>query len=245
MNHLILAFKAYQSDVDIHKHSAYQMVLSTDNPFSTHCNGKTYNKVFGFVIKPQVPHACASPHSNVLVINIEPFSPAGKYLSVKLKEIENPIIFYTKAQINHYFGVSGKQVNPKDILNKLSSQLPLTSTDQRITKIISHIQQNHQSSKFSLHQISNLVFLSPSRLGFLFKQHTGSSISKYLLWTRLKNAIHLILSKKTKTLTQIAHESGFYDSSQMTKYMYQMFGLSPSRLKQKSDLIQLLDEYSH
>jgi transcriptional regulator GlxA family with amidase domain len=75
----------------------------------------------------------------------------------------------------------------------------------------------------------------------LFKKQIGSSIGKYILWTRLKNAIFLILSDNEKSLTNIALESGFYDSSQMIKYMYQMFGISPSKLRQKSDLIQFLE----
>jgi AraC-like DNA-binding protein len=85
------------------------------------------------------------------------------------------------------------------------------------------------------------VFLSSSRLAYLFKQQTGSSITKYLLWTRIKNAVYLILNSKDKSLTIIAQESGFYDSSQMIKYMHQMFGISPSKLRQKSDLIQFLE----
>jgi len=114
--------------------------------------------------------------------------------------------------------------------------------DDRIIKSIEFIENNFRSEKFSINHISKQVYLSPSRLSFLFKQQVGSSISKYILWTRLRFAIFNILSAPDKTLTNIAFESGFYDSSQMNKYMYQMFGIAPLKLRQKSDLIQFLDQ---
>ena len=112
--------------------------------------------------------------------------------------------------------------------------------DERVNKILSYIRENFNSDTFTLDDLSGLVFLSPSRLTYLFKLQTGSSISKYLVWTRLRNAISLILTKKDQSLSSIAHESGFYDAPQMNKYMSEMFGISPTRLKQKSDLIQVV-----
>ena len=117
--------------------------------------------------------------------------------------------------------------------------MPLKS-DERVNKTIAFINENFNSDKFTLDELSGKIFLSASRLGFLFREQTGSSIFKYLLWTRLRYAISQILAGNNKSLTEIAYESGFYDSSQMTKYMYEMFGISPSRLRQKSDLIQFL-----
>ncbi|WP_374756439.1 helix-turn-helix domain-containing protein [Dyadobacter flavalbus] len=84
-----------------------------------------------------------------------------------------------------------------------------------------------------------MVFLSPSRLASLFKQQTGSSLSKYLLWTRLRQAIYLTLSDKDRSLTDTAYDTGFYDLPQLNKYMYEMFGMPPKALKHNSDLIEI------
>jgi AraC-like DNA-binding protein len=113
-----------------------------------------------------------------------------------------------------------------------------TAMDERVNKILAYIHKNYTSDKFTLDDLSGLVFLSPSRLAYLFKMQTGSSISKYLVWTRIRHAISLILTKKDHSMSRIAHASGFYDAPQMNKYMYEMFGITPSRLRQKSDLIQ-------
>lgn len=70
----------------------------------------------------------------------------------------------------------------------------------------------------------------------------GSSVSKFLLWTRLRQAVYLSLSDKKRTLTDIAYDTGFYDLPQLNKYMYKMFGVPPKGLKQNSDLIQVFEK---
>jgi len=47
------------------------------------------------------------------------------------------------------------------------------------------------------------------------------------------------LTNKKIQLTDIAFNTGFYDLAQLNKYMYAMLGVSPSILRQKSDLIQM------
>jgi len=64
-------------------------------------------------------------------------------------------------------------------------------------------------------------------------------LSKYLLWTRLRQVIYLALTDKDRSLTDIAYDTGFYDLPQLNKYMYEMFGMPPKALKYKSDLIQV------
>ncbi|HSY61752.1 MAG TPA: AraC family transcriptional regulator [Cytophaga sp.] len=241
MNHLILALKAYKSDVEIHKHSAYQIVFTEDHPFHTNCEGKQHENIFGFVIKPQVAHACQCSNSTLTIINVEPYSVFGKFLSGKFSEKNKAFFFYSQNEINLFFEMSKSNFTIHDLMNRKQDHKPPSIIDERINKIISFINENYTSNTFTIDDLSNLVFLSPSRLSTLFKQQTGSSISKYLLWIRLRNAIYSILTKNEHTLTDIAYENGFYDSSQMNKYMYEMFGISPSRLKKKSDLIQFLN----
>lgn len=240
MNPLILALEARKSDVEIHKHSAFQIVLTVDFPFSTICEGKSHNPIFGFVIKPQVGHACHAGISTVVILNIEPYSDFGKALASKFKPNENAVFFYSKKECCDFFGIPIDKFDVYALMNTHQNHKTPTVMDERVNKILSYIRENFNSDTFTLDDLSGLVFLSPSRLTYLFKLQTGSSISKYLVWTRLRNAISLILTKKDQSLSSIAHESGFYDAPQMNKYMSEMFGISPTRLKQKSDLIQVV-----
>ncbi|WP_037328794.1 helix-turn-helix domain-containing protein [Runella zeae] len=240
MDNFILALRAYKSDVEIHRHSAYQIVFTTDNPFHSTIERKKHQNIYGFVIRPHVAHACECSNSNLTIINIEPYSFIGKIVLEKLKK-NNFKVFYNNDEFTNFFNISGLKFSIYNLVRSYQSNKSGVQKDERIEKVIAYINQNFQTEQFSLNDIANHVFLSPSRLGFLFKQETGSSIMKYLLWTRLRRAIFLILTNHKKRITDIALESGFYDSSQMNKYMYQMFGVGPLKLRQKSDLIQFLE----
>ncbi|MCO5260707.1 MAG: helix-turn-helix domain-containing protein [Crocinitomicaceae bacterium] len=232
-NKLILALRAEKSDVEIHKHSAYQIVLTENNPFHTTLENKKYQNIYGFVIKPQVAHSCECSNSNLIIINIEAYSFLGKYISEKLGD-KNGDIFSDNLDFKRFFNSTKNDFSIQNILNIDQSNTFIELIDVRIEKSIAYINENFKKNKFSTQDIANHIFLSHSRLATLFKKQIGSSIGKYILWTRLKNAIFLILSDNEKSLTNIALESGFYDSSQMIKYMYQMFGISPSKLRQKA-----------
>ncbi len=244
MDNFILALRAYKSDVEIHRHSAYQIVFTTDNRFHSTIERKKHQNIYGFVIRPQVAHACECSNSNLTIINIEPYSFIGKIILEKLENNKFKV-FYDNDELTKFFNISGLNFSIYNLIKSYQPNKSRTQKDERIEKVIAHINQNFQTEQFSLNDIANHVFLSPSRLGFLFKQETGSSITKYLLWARLRRAIFLILTNHKKRITDIALESGFYDSSQMNKYMYQMFGVSPLKLRQKSDLIQFLEIEPH
>ncbi|WP_337045218.1 helix-turn-helix domain-containing protein [Emticicia sp. 17c] len=237
---LLLALKAEKSNVEIHKHSAFQIVFTVDNPFDTTIEKEKHTGIFGFVIKPQVAHSCVCNHSNLIILNIEPYSFLGKLIFTKLGQ-KNAKIFYDNNEFQQFFEISQNEFSIYNMVNSNSQNQVMQLIDERIQQSIAFINENFKVDNISTQDVAEHIFLSPSRLATLFKQQIGSSISKYLLWTRLRNAIFLILTEKDKSLTTIALESGFYDSSQMNKYMYQLFGISPSKLKQKSDLIQFLD----
>ncbi|GAB4045418.1 helix-turn-helix domain-containing protein [Spirosoma litoris] len=239
MNNLVLVLKAYKSDVEIHRHSAYQIVFTTDNPFLTVCDNKKCENIFGFVIKPQVEHSCTCSNSNLIIMNIETYSFMGEKLAEKLGD-KNTELFRSRDEFMDFFMLSGDEIRIQDIVKSIQLKDDIQRVDSRILNAIELINSGYQSNRLTLEYVAKTVCLSPSRLTFLFKQQTGSSIMKLLVWIRVRNAIARILTQKDELFTSIAYECGFYDSAQMNKYMYQLFGISPSKLRKKSDLIQFL-----
>ena len=240
MNQFILALKSNKLNVDIHQHSAFQIVITDDIPFDSIINGSVNSRIFGFIIKPQVPHHCQADQSILNIINIEPYSSLGSYIATKLLSESDAHIFRSREEINKFFNVNQGTFDINQILRSLSDSSTTAFSDERVLKTISFINANYNQRKIALQALADLTFLSPSRLGALFKQQTGSSISKYLLWTRLRHAIYGALNDKKKTLTTIAYENGFYDLPQFNRYMYEMLGVPPRGLKHNSDLIQVL-----
>jgi AraC-like DNA-binding protein len=239
MNPFILALQARNLTVEIHHHSAYQIVLSNDTPFDSTISGKLNERIHGFLIKPHVTHFCVAEKGTLNVLNIEPYSSIGLELAGRFKDGEDFIVFDSPTETNAFFQTANDTLDVNNIIDTLLSKLPIANYDERVTKIVEYIKANYFQSDITPQTFADIVFLSPSRLASLFKKQTGSSLSKYLLWTRLRQAIYLTLSDKDRSLTDIAYDTGFYDLPQLNKYMYEMFGMPPKALKYSSDLIQV------
>lgn len=238
-NPFLLALNAYNLTVEIHHHSAYQIVLSNDSPFNSTIDGKLNEDIYGFLIKPQVPHFCNAEKGTLSVLNIEPYSNIGLELASRFNRNQDCIVFSSPDEVSAFFQVDAFRFDANELINVLLSKLPATQYDERVTKIVEYIKAYYFQQDITPQTFTDIVFLSPSRLASLFKQQTGSSLSKYLLWTRLRQAIYLTLSDKDRSLTDIAYDTGFYDLPQLNKYMYEMFGMPPKALKHNSDLIQV------
>jgi len=235
----ILALKARNLTVEIHQHSAYQIVLSNDKPFNSTINGTLYEHIHGFLIKPHVRHFCVAEKGTLNVLNIEPYATIGLELANRFKDHGDYMVFNSPSETNIFFETERESLDLKKVIDALIAKLPATNYDQRVTKMVDYIKDNYSQSDITPQTFTDIVFLSPSRLASLFKEQTGSSLSKYLLWTRLRQAIYLILSDKERSLTDIAYDTGFYDLPQLNKYMYEMFGMPPKALKHNSDLIEI------
>jgi AraC-like DNA-binding protein len=233
-NLFTLFIRTSKVNVEIHRHSAFQIVRTVDHVFKSKIAGVDYENLTGFIIKPQVKHLCESTNSTMEILNIEASSEIGSYIASLFPTQTNTIIFSEHvAQVLTMDNVMA-EIKCRQEKAKFSSKM-----DDRVIKIIQHINSAYFQN-LSPKMLSELVFISPSRLSALFKEQTGSSISKFILWTRLRMAVSKALTNKKKTLTEIAHETGFYDLAQMNKYMYEMLGVSPRILKENSDLIQVL-----
>jgi len=238
-NPFILALRAYNLTVEIHHHSAYQIVLSNDTPFNSTISGQLYERIHGFLIKPQVRHFCVAEKGSLNVLNIEPYSNIGLVLSNMFQENQDYIIFNSPGETGNFFQTGKDTFDINIIINALLSKMPTVEYDKRVTKIVEFIKVNYFNQDITPQSFADIVFLSPSRLASLFQEQTCSSLSKYLLWTRLRQVIYLTLSDKERSLTDIAYDTGFYDLPQLNKYMYEMFGMPPKALKYNSDLIQV------
>jgi AraC-like DNA-binding protein len=238
-NPFILALTARNLTVEIHQHSAYQIVLSNDAPFTSTINGNECKDLYGFLLKPQVTHLCVAEKGTLSVLNIEPYSNVGLELSGRFTEDQDYIVFKSRQEIHDFFQVKTEPFDINKIIEALLSKISITQYDERVTKMVDYIRTNFFERDINPQTFADLVFLSPSRLASLFKEQTGSSLSRYLLWTRLRQAIYVTLSEKEKSLTDIAYDTGFYDLPQLNKYMHEMFGMPPIALKHNSDLIQV------
>lgn len=116
--------------------------------------------------------------------------------------------------------------------NWLSCALPPGRTsdgpDKRISAVLDYIAATHGVACNGA-SLAKLVHLSASRLTHLFRQQMGMSLSRYLLWSRMVDAVSIVA--EGENMTTAAHASGFADLAHMSRTFRSMMGVAPSELQ--------------
>ena len=112
-----------------------------------------------------------------------------------------------------------------------------SSIDPRVAKSIASIRSGHESG-VSVKEIAAGADLSESRFSHLFTENVRVPVRRYLLWLRLREAIHLLA--RGVSLTDSAYDAGFADSAHLTRTFRGMLGITPSALIKESWLTSFL-----
>ncbi|WKN44941.1 helix-turn-helix domain-containing protein [Tunicatimonas pelagia] len=236
-----ISFVTHSLDVEIHRHASLQWVYAQDQPFNSRIDSTFYQNIVGFVIRPQVAHRCTSVVGAFTIINAEPHSRVGQYLLQSLAE--RPVrVFRERRHLLEWMGLLDSKssvIGVELLLAQMAQRTVINIMDERVLAALQIVQTSPDWSMLSTATLADSVALSSSRLSALFKEQVGSSLSQFLLWNRLKAALRLLLEDDTKTITEIALETGFYDASNFNKYMQQMIGVPPRVFRKNSKLIQV------
>jgi AraC-like DNA-binding protein len=100
--------------------------------------------------------------------------------------------------------------------------------DQRISQALAAITA-HPEPGLSGAALAAGVHLSASRFTHLFRQQTGLSLSRYLLWSRLLAGVEAVA--RGDNMTHAAHTAGFADLAHMSRTFRNTFGVVPSELQ--------------
>ncbi len=231
--------------VSEHCHPTVQLVLATQNSFSSKNKRGDWVEKTGLLIAPNYLHECNAKNVRILSIDIDSESALGewviKYYLKDKKIIDFPIEHNDTInfeELSHKF----KNKNWNDIRaiieNLFSFQQTFESSqkDDRIENVLNFISKNIDK-QISTKKLTEVAFLSESRLLHLFKETMGLPIRNYILWFRLKIAFAETL--KGYSLTKAAYVAGFSDQAHMTRTCVKMIGLSPSLLSKNSKFIQV------
>ena len=105
-------------------------------------------------------------------------------------------------------------------------------TQIRLQKMLRYI-QDHFSEDLSLEQLSASAGISRSEAGRCFKKYYAQSPMNYVALYRLKYAQELLL-KSSLSISEIAAECGFRDSSYFVKVFRKYLGQTPSEYRKAS-----------
>ncbi|WP_372764348.1 arabinose operon transcriptional regulator AraC [Litorivivens sp.] len=110
-------------------------------------------------------------------------------------------------------------------------------SDERVENAKRFVEE-HLSEAFTLEQVAEAVYMSPSRLAALFKSHTGLSVFSWRNERRLIQAAHRLRSSD-EPISSIGTQLGFSDPTYFSRTFRQHIGCSPKqyRNQQQSDLV--------
>ncbi|MDF2700580.1 MAG: hypothetical protein K0Q49_2139 [Haloplasmataceae bacterium] len=102
----------------------------------------------------------------------------------------------------------------------------------RKTDIMIDFLNERYNQKITLNELGNLLEVSPSYAGAIFKEITGKTPIQYLHQVRINKAKQLLL--EGYSITDISNEVGFNDLFYFSKYFKKYEGVSPSEFKNLS-----------
>lgn len=199
----------------------------------------------GLCIDPKLAHDCLGFNEEMLpkafldIINgvqskpFHDFKPVNRELRMvvtqilnckltgKLRQLymEGKAIEFLASQLNHMRMSSNK------------SEFGLSSSDQEKIHAAKEILVLTAQSPPSLFKIAKSVNLTHTRLNQGFKEIYGKTVFEYLRDHRLDHAKMMLIDTKM-SITDIAHESGFTDSSHFSKQFVQKYGVRPRIYRQ-------------
>lgn len=231
-------------DTTPHQHHAIQIILSIGDKFRVQLENKIIHSK-AIIIDSNIEHRLTGKNDTQISLLIEPESLYGKAITSNILYKKNVLIFdYTLpnifyAQLKNY--VLSKHTHIEDIIDLIFNYLnisisSLKEIDERVKTVVRIIKKSDQK-QFTICNLANYVYLSESRLQHLFKEQIGISIKRYLLWSKMVDAIRIIANNNNFTFA--AHKAGFADSAHISRTCKRMFGITLSDLFKSSSSIQV------
>lgn len=104
----------------------------------------------------------------------------------------------------------------------------LRSDIDRLEEIKSYIRE-HLEDKLSIQALSIRFGLSASTLRRQFLLHTGTTIHRHILCTRMERA-KVLLGECRYTISEISSQLGYSEASNFSHAFLKYFGIPPSRI---------------
>lgn len=230
-----------------HSHHALQLSIGLDEEFSLRCGeNRQEEKMRAALIGTNVRHSFGNSTGRLVNLYFDPESRVARELAEKMNaqsylEIESGIIknFLPALHNGWESALSCRDAFAltENLLQTLFQARKTESDfDPRIARAL-EILKNAPDNLISAETVAAEINLSPSRFAHLFRAQVGLPVRRYLLWTRLRNAVQMLGAGES--LTTIAHAAGFADSAHLTRTFKQMFGLAPSEIFQNSRFVQV------
>ncbi len=234
-----VAFVGHLGAVDLHRHAAPAVVVGLSRPISFFAKGHEVVEARGAIIVPGVQHELHVGEQQALTLYVEPGSgwaravmrACGQSAFLPLADPE-PWCQLADALIGGALDAGLCNATLTLALDALLTMPLAGRIDARIEHALERCRWGGEEDEALL---ARRVCLSGSRLRHLFVEDTGTTLSRYRLWCRIRRAVTSALAGQS--LTSAAVEAGFFDSAHFSRSFREMFGVSPSAILAREDLV--------
>lgn len=229
---------------ELHESPAIKVCISLEGDFSLRTSETgNWTDHTGAIIAAGQAHAIEGKGNRMAMLLLAPEGELGRLLSGGgittvgdsiSKNILPLLGLFSDPEITGHKGA----VIYREILEKIAGEGAAAVLDPRVEQSIEWIRAGREKG-IIVGEIAAGVDLSESRFSHLFTEHVRVPVRRYLLWLRLRDALHLLAAGGS--LTDTAHEAGFADSAHLTRTFRTSLGIAPSELVKGSSVVSFLE----
>lgn len=229
---------------DLHESPAIKICISLEDDFGLRTSEKNnWTDYAAAIIAAGQPHAIEGRGRRMAMLLLAPEGELGQlFAGTEITEIPETILPDILPLLDRFndpniTGDEGDRLY-RGVVKIIAGDEAVTAIDPRVSQSIEWIRAGRENG-ILVKDIAAEVELSESRFSHLFTEHVRVPVRRYLLWLRLRDALHLLA--RTQSLTETAHEAGFADSAHLTRTFRAALGITPSSLVKESSLISFLN----
>lgn len=211
---------------------AISLYVALESPVSISVDGGEWQTGNVAVVQPYTSHRVACDARHIAVIHVEPESVDCASLPALLQQTSGLVACDDfRARVQKFHGDlirNGRQADaPMFDFDELvfGQRLRARSVDPRIARVLDRIRRD-PSSQALAQDCAEQVHLSFSRFLHLFKSEVGASFRSFRTWKRARSLLHYVVDQST-TLTDVALDAGYPDSTHFSHSIRQVYGLKP------------------
>lgn len=238
-------FLGLAADASLHESPAIKVCIALDGNFRLRTNeNEDWTDYDSAIIAAGQPHAIDGRRNKMAMLLLAPETglarPLAQTISDKgITRLPLESVDAIRALFSNFDETAQESLDNIcfQIIHAISPKDETLPIDSRVSQSIEAIRSSCEEG-ISVRDIAADVELSESRFSHLFTENVRIPVRRYLLWLRVRDAMHLLA--RGMSLTEIAHEAGFSDSAHLTRTFRGMLGIAPSALTKESSLISFL-----
>lgn len=208
------------------------LYVALEGPVRISVNGGEWETGRVAVVQPYISHRVACDARHIVSIHIEPESVDSTRLPAWLRQASGLVAaedLLERVRSCHASLLRDEHLVDAPMFEfddqMFGQRLPARSVDPRIAHVLDRICRDPAGQALA-QEYAEQVHLSFSRFLHLFKSEVGASFRSFRTWKRARGLLHYVVDQNC-TLTDVALEAGYPDSTHFSHSIRQVYGLKP------------------